>query len=478
MTAPSSGTRRLRRTWPQRLLLGFNVFLILTCLVTAGGLGYFFYKFGQLPRIALGHVLTPESEEDPGEPQNFLVVGSDSRVIDPNDPTYDAFGSAEDIGGQRSDTIMVVRVDPRSQRAAILSIPRDLWVPIAGTGGKQRINTAYSEGPDRLIQTIQDAFDIPIHHYVEVNFAGFRGLVNAVDGVPVYFAAPARDDNTGLSVSEAGCVVLSGDQALAYARSRHYKYYEGGSWRTDGTGDLGRISRQQDFIRRALKQAVTKGVRNPVVLQRLVDVGIQNVAVDNSLSARDLLKLGQRFRSLDPNTIEMFSVPTTPAMINGAAVLLVQEAEAQPILDVFRGIEPPPPGAIGPSEVQVRILNGVGESGLASRASDAITGAGFTVSGTGDADSYAYERTTIRYAPGQEAAADLLARHLTNGAVLEATSTVNSADVVLILGQDFTTVTQEAAAVPPSTGAPADAPPPTVTTTTIGVTPPAEVPCG
>lgn len=475
MPSPPAGTRRLRRTWPQRLLITFNVFLIVVCLVAAGGLGYFFWKFGQLPRIALGHVLTPENEEEPGEPENFLVVGSDSRVIDPSDPTYDAFGSTDEIGGQRSDTIMVVRVDPASTTATILSIPRDLWVPIAGTGSKQRINTAYSEGPDRLIQTIQDAFNIPIHHYVEVNFEGFRGLVDAIGGVPVYFAAPARDDNSGLSVPEAGCVELDGDQALAYARSRNYRYLDGGVWRTDGSGDLGRISRQQDFIRRALKRAVAQGVRNPVVLQRLVDVGIDNVAVDNGLSARDLLKLGQRFRALDPDTIEMLSVPAEPAMIDGAAVLLIDDAAAQSVFDVFRGIEPPEPEPVTPAEVQVRVLNGVGTAGLASAAADAVTAVGFTVTGTGDAQSYGYERTTIRYAPGQEEAATLLARHLTGGADLEPVDTINNADVALILGADFSTVTEEPGEPPPP---PADGGEPAATTTTIGVTPPAEVACG
>ena len=178
------------------------------CLVTAGGIFYTFNRFGDLPRVELAHVLSPEPPKEAiDKAQNFLLVGSDSRAnIDPDDPNIGAFGSESEVGGQRSDTIMVLRIDPASERASILSFPRDLWVSIAGTGGKQRINTAFSRGPDVLVATLQQNFGIPIQHFVEVDFAGFKGLVDAVGGVPVYFENPARDKNTGLNIPVAGCV--------------------------------------------------------------------------------------------------------------------------------------------------------------------------------------------------------------------------------------------------------------------------------
>jgi LCP family protein required for cell wall assembly len=483
--------RKLRRTWPQRLLIGFNVFLVGVCLVTAGGIFYTFNRFGDLPRVELAHVLSPEpAKEAIDRAQNFLLVGSDSRAsIDPDDPNIGAFGSEAEVGGQRSDTIMVLRIDPASERAAILSFPRDLWVSIAGTGGRQRINTAFSRGPDVLVATLQQNFGIPIQHFVEVDFAGFKGLVDAVGGVPVYFENPARDKNTGLNIPVSGCVTLSGDQALAYARSRHYEYKVGNKWRTDGTGDLGRISRQQDFIRRSLKKAVAKGIRNPIVLNNLIDVGISNVTVDSGLSARDLIRLGNRFRSLDPSKIDMYTVPITPTSINGAAVLLLQEEAAQPVLDIFRGVETPagdgsttaaPLPTVEPSTVRVEVLNGAGVRGLAAQTKQALTALSFVVTDTGDADSSQYDHTIIRYAKGQEGAARTLASFIESGADLQPVTSAGSGDVQIILGRDFTAVRATSATTTPagsgSGSASTTAPPPS--STIVGVTPPAEAACG
>ena len=481
--------RKLRRTWPQRLLIGFNVFLVGVCLVTAGGIFYTFNRFGDLPRVELAHVLSPEpAKEAIDKAQNFLLVGSDSRAsIDPDDPNIGAFGSEAEVGGQRSDTIMVLRIDPASERAAILSFPRDLWVSVAGTGGKQRINTAFSRGPDVLVATLQQNFGIPIQHFVEVDFAGFKGLVDAVGGVPVYFENPARDKNTGLNIPVSGCVNLNGDQALAYARSRHYEFKVGNKWRTDGTGDLGRISRQQDFIRRSLKKAVAKGIRNPIVLNNLIDVGISNVTVDSSLSARDLIRLGNRFRSLDPSKIDMYTVPITPTSINGAAVLLLQEEAAQPVLDIFRGVDTPTGGdgttaplvTVEPSTVRVEVLNGAGVRGLAAQTEQALTALSFQVTGKGDADSSQYDHTIIRYAKGQEAAARTLASVIESGAELQPVSSAGSGDVQIILGHDFTAVRATPATTAPTGGSDsATTSTPAPSSTIVGVTPPAEAACG
>ena len=114
-----------------------------------------------------------------------------------DDPARDGRGN---VGGLRSDTVMILRVEPGAERASLLSLPRDLWVPLAG-GGNQRINSAIQNGgPSELIDTIEQYFGIPIHHYVQVDFAGFQELVDVVDGVSVYFPAPARDTHSGLDV--------------------------------------------------------------------------------------------------------------------------------------------------------------------------------------------------------------------------------------------------------------------------------------
>lgn len=454
---PTSRRGRRRRTWPQRLLIGFNICLIFVCLVTSAGLGYFYSKFGQLPRIELGNVLTQESA--PTSPQNFLLVGVDSAEgIDPNDPIT--------IGRPivaRSDTIMVLRLDPGSSRAQILSILRDLWVPIACTGEEQRVNTALeSGGAECLVETVERALDIPINHYLQVDWLGFQRLVGAVDGVPIYFPNPVRDRNSGLLVETPGCVTLDPTQALAFARSRNYENFIDGSWEREGSADRGRVQRQQLFIQQALRRAVAKGVRNPIVLNELIDVGLESVVLDDQLSAKDIFQLGNRFRTFDPATLETYTLPTADDVTDGgAAVQLLLADEAQPTLDVFRGVQDDAREELDPAEVRARVLNGSGVTGQAGQASADLTGAGFDVVATGDAESFGGAATVVRYAPGKAAEADLVRRWLAAGAQLEESAAVTDVDVVVVTGTDYAGVRAEAAPAdgdsPATTAAPSGA---------------------
>jgi len=467
---------RLRRTWPQRLLIGFNIFLILACLLAASGLGYFYWRFGQLPRFELGDILTPEPE-DPGEPFNFLLVGSDTRsfVADPQD--RESFGDTGIVGGERSDTIIVVRVDPRAEKAAMISFPRDLRVQLAGTGRKARINEAFAgggrDGAQRLIETLQQNFGIPIHHYAQIDFAGFRGLVSAVGGVEMYFASPVRDRVTGLDVPQPGCVELDGPQSLAFVRSRHYQYLnDRGRWETDPTGDLGRIQRQQDFIRRSIREALSKGLLNPNRLLKLVNVAIDNVTVDKGLSANDIVKLGRRFRSLAPDTIEMFSLPVRNINVGGASMLAVEEEKAGPIFDVFRGIDAQD---VQPSGISVRVLNGTGIPGQAGRLTRALSILQFNVTSPGDGNRT--EDTVIRFGPGQGPKAQLLARYLDATPELVADPFLEGIDLVITTGADFNGVFEQPRPPEEAPPLPPDAQPETTTTSTTappqeGVAPP------
>lgn len=326
--------RRPHRTWSQRLLLTFNSLLIVVCLVAAGSLAWTYEQASELPRIDLGRALS--EPVGGGEPQNVLLVGIDSGTgLDSGDPVL----RGRDIS-LNTDTIMILRVDPATQQAAILSIPRDLYVPLAG-GGTNRINAALAlGGPERLIETIKQNFDIPINHYATVDFAGFRTLVDAVDGVPIYFPWEARDQNTGLFQYDPGCRTLDAEQALAFARSRHFEIRVDGRWREDPTGDFGRISRQQRFIQASLEKAVTKGVRNPFVLRELLGVAQQNVTLDSEYTIQDLVDLGSQFREFDPESLATHTVPGTARTVGAMSVVVMDDKAAQPILDIFRGAVP------------------------------------------------------------------------------------------------------------------------------------------
>lgn len=418
------------RPWRQRLVLLLTSGLTLSLLVTAGGIGYAYSKYSRLARVELGSALTQQTS-DVG-PQNFLLVGVDSAAnLAANDP---ARVGRENVGGLRSDTIMILRVEPGSGRASLLSLPRDLWVPLA-SGGKNRINAAIEiGGPKDLIDTIERYLGIPINHYVQVDFAGFRDLVAVIDGVRVWFDRPARDRRSGLVVEQPGCVTLTADQALAYVRSRHYETFSNGHWRTDPTGDLGRISRQQDFIRRALRRSVDKGIRNPVTLDHLVNAALASVTVDNVLKGADIVALGRRFRDFNPADLDLYSLPVVDDTIGGAAVLRLVDARAQSILDVFRGTDA---ASLTPSGVRVKVLNGSGTPGEAGRVSSGLVAAGFTSAGTGEAESFNLPRTVVRYSAGESDAAELVARYLTAGADLEQVSGALGADVVVVTGTDF-----------------------------------------
>ena len=446
---------RPRRRWRHRLLIAFNILLATIIIAGVGSYGYTRWRFDQIRKLDFGSVL--RGDDGPKAPMNVLLVGSDSRAaLAPGQAK--SYGSAAEVTGQRSDTIMILHIDPKAQRAAILSLPRDLWVTIAEINTKQRINTAFDAGPARLIKTINNDFGIPIDHYVEVDFDGFKGMVDAVGGVQVRFDAPARDKMSGLNVPNAGCVALSGDQALAYVRSRHYESYERGRWVTDPRSDFSRIDRQQDFIRRMLRKAIRNGARNPVTLNSLISNGVKNVTIDKGFSLNDITRLGRRFQSLDPSQVEMMTLPTKAANVGGADVLLPKEPDAKQTIDRFLNGPPKPvdkgkASAIPPSSISIRVLNGSSVSGQANDAGGELKDIGFVVTSTGNYRSGA-SKTVIRYGNGQKDKAEVLAAYVNGDVDIVQDSTIRGVDLLLITGSNFSGISKPDAPKASTTTAP------------------------
>jgi len=409
-------------------------------LTAAGGVGYVYWRLGHV------HVfddLSVDVVEAPDEPRNYLLVGSDVRTEGDSD-----FGQTT---GERSDVVMLVRFDPETKQAYTASLPRDLWVELPD-GGHDRINAAYAEGGRQyLIDTIRLNFGIDVNHYVEVDMAGFGRLVDAIGGVNMYFTTPMRDGLSGLDIPAAGCVTLNGGMAVAFARARHLEYRsESGRWRTDPTGDLGRISRQQLFLRKVMEQALAKNLLNPVTLNSLMGIALDSVGFDPELGQRDaLLDLADRLQSFDLNNLHSFSIPVEQFRTSGgAAVVRIEETAARPVLNVFRGMDAE---SFQVGDISVSVLNGSGVSGQAGQVRDALDFVGFATTEPSTAERD-YARTTILYAPGWDAAADLLSRHLTSGAAVEEDASLGPGEVILITGTDFTTVMEQPA--PPTTAAP------------------------
>lgn len=281
----------------------------------------------RVPGVA--DVLSPAS----ATVDNYLLVGSDSREFgDPNT------GETGEVSGNRSDTIMVLRHDKETGDAALLSIPRDLWVTVPGHEGKRRINAAFNDGPEVLVRTVQTELGIPIHHYVEIDFTGFERLVEALGGVQICFLYPTRDLNTGLNITEPGCHVLDGKQALAYARSRHYEELREGSWHEDPTSDLGRSTRQRDFVNRSLQAAVAQLKVNPFRAGELISAIGDAIRIDEHL---DPIEAGSSLRGAVSSGLGTHSLPVVGETIDGNAVLLLGDG-ADAVLAFFRGDGPAP----------------------------------------------------------------------------------------------------------------------------------------
>lgn len=367
---------RPRRTWPQRGVLVFNTLVVVGALAAAGLVWAANDTLAGTRRVVIhgdadtsapttaaegpvlpGQTTTTIDVSGDVEAKNYLIVGSDSRdCIDPGSPYAGAFLTEGNDIGDRSDTIMVLRVDPDESQAAILSFPRDLWVRIGATNRKSRINSAFDkQDPGRLVQTIEENFDIPVDHYIEVDFCAFKYLVDAVGGVKIPFEFPTRDRYTGLNVPEPGCFTMSGDAALAYVRSRHYQYQEDGRWKEDGSSDRGRIRRQQDFIKRMLRKAIDRGATRPDVAKRLIDTALDHVRIDESLTVNDLLRVSARLRSFDPEAVRTYRMDGDGTNIGGAAVIVpdLEDPATQDVLRVFRGeatVADAPPAEPSPSD--------------------------------------------------------------------------------------------------------------------------------
>jgi LCP family protein required for cell wall assembly len=421
-TPPPATPPHSRRTWPERVAIGACILAATVCFAGAGSLLAGKMLVGQrevveisnpaervpfeatgaptsvaAEEVATGSSVTGTAASTPAPPatfpdadpdaRNFLITGADNGAcIDPGSPFAPAFGDRSGLG-ERSDTIMIFRVDPQASRVAVLSLPRDLWVTIAGSGTSSRINSAYERNnPQRLIDTIFENFGIGVDHFIQVDFCAFKTLVDAVGGVAVPFDFPARDAETGLNVPRTGCFRFNGEHALAYVRSRHYEYEDppgSGEWQEDGTSDLGRISRQQDFLRRTLSSVLAKGTLNPRVARGLIEAATRYVVTDSGLSPRTLLQFAGVLNRVDPEGIVTYQVEASDRTIGGAAVLepRLEGENMQSVLQLFRGetsLEAPPEQVLDPTTTPATRPNTAGASPTTDATNDDESDAGDT----------------------------------------------------------------------------------------------------
>lgn len=322
------------------------ILVAVVLVVVAGAYGYYRYLWAQVASAPCATCVAAAS----GAPYNILLIGSDSRAGE-SAAQAQRFGSVQAAGGQRSDTLKIVHVDPSSGTASTLSIPRDTFVTITGLPAnsplatRNKINAAFSAGPDAVVKTIENTLGIPIAHYIVINFFGVQDAVNALGGISLDFPYPARDrdcstgtcyNNSGLDIPTAGCQVLNGSMALSLSRSRYYQYYANGAWHSDPTSDLGRIQRQNLVIEAALNKA--KSTYNPLRLNSLLSSVVHDFSKDDNLSATDLLGLAERYHALSGSSLSSYTLPTAGAVSSYAGdVEVVQPDAAATTITQFLG---------------------------------------------------------------------------------------------------------------------------------------------
>lgn len=435
------GETRSRRTWPQRLVILVNSLALVAATATAGAIAYSNDRVAQIQRNVFDEGVLATDALEPGDAQNYLLVGVDDGS------GAQGSAAARELGTKLTDTIMILRVDPASTSASVLSFPRDLLVDIPGHTSRSRINTAFETGgPDLLVQTIEANFAIPVHHYLEIDFAGFQELVAIVDGVPIWFPHPVRsaggsetgDATVELDIPTAGCWVLGPRQALGFARVRKdYQVQDAeGDWHTDLGGDYSRVERQQLFIQLALRQAISKGARNVNTLRRLVNLGIGSVTIDDGLEPDALVELSRSFRSFSPTDLVTHTLPVDEAPPGGPAYLYLREDEAEPTLALFRGGDPSQAAPVPVGDVAVQVRNGTGTPDQARDVTAALNAVGFTTLVPG-VDTPVGFPTVVQFGPGSETQARVVASWVDGEVVYQPTDLGEGVDVVLITGQGW-----------------------------------------
>jgi LCP family protein required for cell wall assembly len=367
--------------------------------------------------------------------QNILILGSQTR-------NGQGPGFGYDPNTNLSDNLLLVHLNATHTHAIVVSIPRDTMVYEPACKSRFGNNTVPAQpqaiidgamnlgGPTCAVATVEHLTQVPMDHFVEFDFNSFRTMVDTLGGVEVCLPEAVNDPYSNLHLS-AGRHVITGNQALAFVRTRH------------GVGDgsdLGRIELQQEFFSSLIQKVESNGtLENPVQLYDIANTATQSVTVDPGLgSISKLLSLAETLRNLHTKDVTFLTMPTVLDPSNDDR-LLPEEPEDDMIWQMLLS-DTPWPGhlpATPASSADVTVLNGTGITGLAARTAASLRSLGFDVTRIGDAPPTT--TTTVSYpGPAQAGGAYTLM-----GALQQAPDSVQdgaSGPVTLTLGTDFTGV--------------------------------------
>ncbi len=398
---PGSVRRSAPHEWHARVWVA-GLLAVLVLGISGTGWALVTYGESRINRVDAFSGLTNRPAE--AEAVNYLLVGSDTR---------EGIGNEYGTGsGARSDVTIVLHVSKKRDKVVLLSFPRDSLVTIpAHTSSEdekvpakdEKINAALERGgPPLLIKTVEQLSGLHIDHYLQIDFAGFKDMVDALGGVDICVPEPLQDESAGLDL-QPGQQRLDPEQALAFVRAR----------KSDPRGDLGRMDRQQQLLGAMLRHATSAGVlADPVKLTRFITAGLDSVTTDQALAPEDLIQLATRLRDLDTGQVQFVTVPVNnPNFLrDGISYMLLDEPAAEVVFEALRNDDPlgdpadvSTSSGVPPSDITIHVFNGTSTNGLGARAAEELEKAGFAIDDApSDADRKGVEKTVIRYDPAYE----------------------------------------------------------------------------
>ncbi|MET8330779.1 LCP family protein [Streptomyces sp. NPDC005181] len=304
-------TRRRKKPARRRRVWRWIALSVVVVLLAAGSTAWWMYSHldGNIKGVDINKALGDDRPEKlPTSGQNLLVLGSDSRAGAENKE----LGGGGSVSGARSDTAMVVHIPEGRSRAVAVSIPRDTLVTrpectkadgsTMPSANRVMFNSVYSQvGPACVVKTVEKMSGVRIDHYLEINFAGFKDLVDAIGGVTVDVPQDIHDTSSGLDLT-AGPHKLDGTQSLAYVRTRH------------GIGDgsdLGRIGLQQQFLLALLSEVKSQDLLgSPTNSYKIANSATKSLTTDSGLaSLKSLADFARSMNGVDPSTMETIMLP-------------------------------------------------------------------------------------------------------------------------------------------------------------------------